>query len=133
MGKVYRLTDRININIDDILVTISPLSIHQKTEIQSAMWKGRTEKNFEEATRGVMLSIKYAVKGISGLTDSSGKEYKLEFENGVVSDQSMDDIFNLGLTDKLSMVCAALVKGIPSDFNIEGVEFVSEVKADPNL
>lgn len=132
MGKVYRLSDRVNVKIDDVIVTISPLSIHQKTEIQSAMWKGRTEKNFEEATKGVMLSIKYAVKGISGLIDVSGKEYKIELQDGVVSDQSMDDIFNLGLTDKLSMVCAALVKGIPSDFNIEGVEFVSEGKADPN-
>lgn len=133
MGKVYRLTDRIKIKIDDIIVTISPLSIHQKTEIQSAMWKGRTEKNFEEATKGVMLSIKYAVKGISGLTDLSGQEYKLEFQDGVLSDQSLDDVFNLGLTDKLSMVCASLIKGIPSEFNIEGVEFVSEGKTDPNL
>jgi hypothetical protein len=133
MGKVYRLSDRIKIKIDDIIVTISPLSIHQKTEIQSAMWKGRTEKNFEEATKGVMLSIKYAVKGISGLTDLSGQEYKLEFQDGVLSDQSLDDVFNLGLTDKLSMVCASLIKGIPSEFNIEGVEFVSEGKTDPNL
>lgn len=133
MGKVYRLSDRIKIKIDDIIVTISPLSIHQKTEIQSAMWKGRTEKNFEEATKGVTLSIKYAVKGISGLTDLSGQEYKLEFQDGVLSDQSLDDVFNLGLTDKLSMVCASLIKGIPSEFNIEGVEFVSEGKTDPNL
>jgi hypothetical protein len=80
-----------------------------------------------------MLSIKYAVKGISGLTDLSGQEYKLEFQDGVLSDQSLDDVFNLGLTDKLSMVCASLIKGIPSEFNIEGVEFVSEGKTDPNL
>jgi hypothetical protein len=130
MSRIYKRSDRISVKIDDITLKLSPLSIDQKVEIQTAMINGRKDGDIVQATKGVCLSIKYSVKGVEGIQDGDGNDYKLEFDGDNLSDQCVDDLLNLELHRKLALVCASIVNGIPTEFSdergnlMEGVEFV---------
>jgi hypothetical protein len=138
MAKIYRRTDRIKIKIDDVTVTVSPLSSHEKAEIQSEMIKF-VKGDVKAGQHGICLSLKYAVKDIEGIEDSNGSNYSLKFENGYLSDECVDDLLNMEITGKLSQVCASLSNGVPTEFrdregnNLAGVEFVKAASPAPNV
>lgn len=141
MPKIYKRTDKIKLKIDEVIVTISPLSLSQKSEVQVLMNAGVTNRDIKSMQEGVVLILKYGLKDIEGLTDSDGRPYKLEFENDILKDECIEDLFNIELHHKLVNVCSSLLKGISNKITdslgnpIEGVEFVStksEVKSDPN-
>jgi hypothetical protein len=137
MARIYKRTDRISVKIDDIVVKLAPLTISQKTEIQQAMLEGSKKTDIREATRGIALAIQYSVKGIEGVQDSDGNPYALQFEGGNLTEACVDDLMNLELTRKLTLVCVAMVKGVPSKFtdeqdkDLEGVELVNPSKGEP--
>lgn len=139
MARVYKRTDRIPVKIDDVILKLSPLSFDQKMEIMQLLIEGKTKGDFPKATRGVMLSLKYSIKGIEGLTDSDNQPYKLEFENAEsLTDDCVSELLNLSINMKLSQVCAGLVNGIKDTLTdhegniLEGVELLnrSEEKND---
>lgn len=136
MAKIYRRSDRIAVKVDDITVHLAPLTLHQKTDVQQAMIAGRMQTDIKEASRGIALSIKYAVKGIDGVECADGKPYTLEFNGDDLTDACVDDLLNLELVQKLAMICGALANGIPSEFTdskgnpIEGVEIFKPQKED---
>lgn len=137
MARIYKRTDRIAVKIDDIVVKLAPLSLDQKTEIQQAMIHGKVKGDLKELTKGIALSIRYAVKSIEGVQDSDGNPYKVEVDsNGDLTKECVDDLMNLELTAKLSMVCASMVNGIPSEFKdndgipMSGVEVVKQVQVE---
>lgn len=111
MARIYRLTDRIPVKIDGITVTISPLSFDQKIELQSLMLQAKADPMF--AVKGARLAIKYAVKGIEGLEDSSGQPYIVLVENGQLSDECVDDLLNLQENSKIITLCSQLINGVP--------------------
>ncbi len=137
MAKIYKRSDRITVKIDEVTVKLAPLTLDQKTQIQDAMMNGRTKADLKELTRGIALSMKFALKGIDGVEDSDGNQYQLKFEGDEVSDTCIDDLMNLEVTQKLSLVCASLVNGIPNKFTdennkaLKGVEIVKSEKATP--
>lgn len=138
MSRIYKRSDRIVVRIDGITVRLAPLSLMQKTEIQQAMINGSTRGDLQEATRGVVLALKYSIKGMEGVEDSDGAAYKLEMdEAGDLTDECISDLFNLEMKDKLAMVCGQMVNAIPaSHFTnekneaLEGVEIVRESKVE---
>lgn len=133
MARIYRTTDRIPVKVDDVTVLISPLTFEQKSEVQEAMM-GFANGDVKAATRGVVLSIKYALKGIEGVEDADGKPYELSLENGCLTDEAVSDMLNLHCTEKLAIVCSSLLNGVPTGFKdndgnpIKGVEFVKKAK-----
>lgn len=138
MARIYKRTDRISVKIDDVMFKVAPLSIDQKLEIQQAMLNGRVKGDLKEATRGLILSLKCSIKSVEGIVDGDGNPYQLKFENDLLSDESIDDLLNLQLTKKLTMVCATLANGIPDEFTdesgvkLEGVEIVREGNPSKN-
>lgn len=129
MSKIYRISDRIRLKVDDIEVAISPLSFNQKMNVQAEVLKGDSMS----AMRGAALAIKYALKEISGLKCSDGDQYELEFSDDVLSDRCLDDLFNLRVSEKLALVSLNLLQGVPDEFvdpnsgqAIEGVSMVEE-------
>ena len=132
MARIYKISDRIPVKIDDLTITISPLTIDQKTEIQQYMIESRLNRDIRLATKGVVSAIKYSVKGVSGIVDSSGHPYNLEFDsNGHLTDACVNDLLNLENHSKLALVCSSLIQGIPEEFvdeqgrKLEGVEFLN--------
>lgn len=123
MARIYRTTDRIKLKIDDIIVTISPLSASQKAEINT-YHMDFAKGNIESATNAVVTAMKYAIKDIEGVEDADGKPYELEFDGDYLSDDCVSDLLNLELNGKLQTVACSLANGVPNDFDLEGVEFV---------
>jgi hypothetical protein len=136
MARIYKRTDRITVKIDDIIVKLGPLSLHQKTEVQVAMMKGAKNTDIREATRGLALAIQYSVKGIDGVVDGDGP-YQLKFDNEILTEACVDDLMNMELASKLSLVCAGMINGVPNEFTdskqnpLAGVEIVNPEKTDP--
>lgn len=142
MARIYKRSDRIKIKIDEVTVTIAPLSLEQKTVAQSLMAQGKINRDYNLITKGIISLIKSAVKDIDGLENQDGTKYRLSFDGDSLSDESIDDLFNIELHKKLVMVCSSLVVSIPSQFvdeqglPIEGVSVLetekTAVTADPN-
>jgi hypothetical protein len=134
--RIYKRSDRIVVKINDVVVKLAPLTLDQKTEIQSAMFKGM-KGDLEAATQGVKLAIKYSVKAINGVVDSDNADYRLEFDSaGELADSSINDLLNMEISDTLAVVCASMTKGVPKDFKdqkgnpLDGVEVVNPSKED---
>lgn len=134
MAKIYRTTDRISLQVGELKVIISPLTTHQKSAVEDAV--DGTSAGLMSAAR---LAIKFAVKSIDGLTDAKDKKYTVELdENNEVTDSSIDDIFNIHETPRISAIAMNLINGVPSRFfdamtgkPLEGVEFIEEKKDTP--
>ncbi len=140
MARIYKRTDRICVKIDDITVKIAPLTLHQKAEIQHAMILGRTKTDIKEASKGIALAVKYGVKGIDGVQDSDGNPYQLKMDSeGNLSDEAVDDLLNLEMTQKLVMICSGMVNGVQTSFTdsdgkaLDGVEIVDTPKQEAEL
>jgi hypothetical protein len=127
--RIYKLSDRIPIKIDDIFIKVAPLSLIQKSTIQQKMLEGQKANDLIVLTQAVTMALKYSLKNISGLVDGNGEEYRLVFgDDGYLTDECVDDLLNMPLTPKLTQVCATMAAGIPAAFEIEGVSFVEDSK-----
>jgi hypothetical protein len=130
MARIYKRTDRITVRIDDITVKLAPLTVDQKTEIQTLMADGAKLRDLKKMTQAIALSIQYGMKGIEGVKDGDGNDYRLEFEGDSLKASCVDDLMNLEVRDKLTLVCSAMVNGVPKTFTdeqqkaIDGVEIV---------
>jgi hypothetical protein len=139
MSKIYKRTDRIKLQIDDLVVTISPLSIHIKTEAAAMMAQGKIKADYALLTNAIILMIKHSVKNIEGLKNHDGSDYKVELEDNCLKDETIEDLFNIEMHKKLTMICSNLMTSIPDSFidergnKIEGVEVLSvEGSKNPN-
>jgi len=133
--KIYSTKDRIKIAIDDIVVSITPLTYAQKKEIQTMLIKGREPGNENLYIDASHDAIKYAIKDVKGFTNTSGEEYKLEFQDGILSDECIDDLLNTEVSARLTAICLDLVNGIPSDLvdpvtlkPMEGVSIINPTR-----
>ena len=130
MAKIYRTTDRVKVNIDDVTVKLAPLTLSQKKEIQGHLYKSVTEKDMQAAQDAAILAVKYSLKSIKGLYDQNDEEYQLQMDNNTVSDECIDDLLNIEISDKLALVCTSLLHGINKEIvdpntnkKIEGISF----------
>lgn len=131
MSKIYRATDLIPLHIDELVVKISPLTYKQKMDIQGELLKG----DARSAMNAAAMAVKCSVKDIQGLKDLEGNDYKLQFENGVITEACWDDLQNIQESQKLTLVCLNLINSVPREFvnpetgkKIEGVKIISEDK-----
>lgn len=126
MARVFRLSDRIELDFEGGLkVKIAPLSRHQKHQIQDAIVKGN-------AVEGASLAVKFAVKSIQGLEDVDGNPYELSFENGVLTDECLEDLFNMEESARLTATCVNLLNSVGQDLP-EGVSLAEKkYKAQKN-
>jgi len=125
MAKIYRMSDRIPVKIHDLKVVIGPLDIHQKMSVEEAA----ASSGLLKAT---IQAMKYAIKDIEGLIDKDGNEYELNRDpDGSLTDECLNDLFNIEHSYALSSVCLNLLTNIPDEFmdpntgeKLDGVEFV---------
>jgi hypothetical protein len=109
MAKVYRVTDRIKVQIDDVTFEISPLTVMQKADI-----KGLVKRQGGEVVSGgdqmVREAIRQSVKSVSGLVCVNGEPYVLAFKDGVLTDEAVDDLSNIpSVSEKLVVTVGAHV------------------------
>lgn len=118
---IWRKSDRIKVRIgkgeDAIVLVVSPLTQHEKAQTSALISKGSESKNTTDIMNGVMLAIKYAVKGIENVVNSDGSPYELKFtDEGILSDESLEDIMNLPQAAMVTYISSNLVNGVPSKF-----------------
>lgn len=138
MATIYKLTDKLTVNIHDMSIQISPLSFHHKMQIQNLVQEGISKQDSSQIIKGTSLAVKYCVKGISGITDAEGDEYALSFgEDGFLTDECVEELLNMEYSTEVAQVCSTLAgKGIPSDQFLDaqgnpiaGVKLVRNLKA----
>ena len=129
--KIYSLTDKIPVKIGDITISISPLSTIQKAEIQGLMLKTvKDPENTLPAMQASNLCVKYSLKEIKGVEMADGTSFGLQFEDGVLTDDCVEQLNNSELGTLLHQTCLNLLKGIPNTFvdeygnELKGVEMV---------
>lgn len=128
MARIYRTSDRIPVRIDDIEVKLSPLSRHQKAEVTKLI-SGFSRGDITSTQEGVVLAIRMSLKEIKGVEYSDGTPYKLEFdEEGLITEECIEELLNLEMSQKLTMVCSNLMTGIPSQFTYESGEPIEGVE-----
>jgi hypothetical protein len=136
MARIYKRSDRIKVQVHDITLHIAPLSLSQKKEIQSHLYKATTEKDLNSAQEASVLSVKYSVKRVEGLYDSNDEEYKLKFDsNDNLSEETIDDLLNIEHSTKISMVCNSFIGGVSKEVidpetgkPLEGISFPESEK-----
>ena len=82
--------------------------------------------------QAIVKALKVSLKDIKGVVeDDEGTEYKLEFIDGEVSDECINDLLNMPYSNKISTICTSLLAGVPDKIlDAEGkpLEGVSIVK-----
>ena len=135
MTIIYRVTDRIKVKVGDMEFKLSPLSLSQKNELQTIAFKGQQTGNQADILEAASKAIKYCVKEVSGIYDTGGNEYKMDFDDsGCLSDECVDDLLNLECGLAVMNMCAAMSRSTPEEFTnpdgtkMEGVKRVHTEK-----
>lgn len=126
--KIIRASDIVQIKINTLEIKVKPLTYGKRIEMAKfvTVKDGKEVQNYADT---MMFLIKNTVKGIK----SDGEELALEFENDVLSDDSMTDVMgllegNVEAFKDITIISSAAGKKIPKIINpedgkeIEGVE-----------
>ena len=119
MAVIYKTTDKIRYKIGEIEVALSPLSSQQKAQLTETMSKA-AKGDYSAAMEGSLLTIQNCLKEISGVTNSDGSPYELEFQDGILTRECAEDLTNMEQSTSLVQLCAQYLAGIPSELP-EGV------------
>jgi len=135
--RIFKTSDEISIKIDDVTVIVSPLTYEHKVEVQAFMLKAAKgdAEGISAGMEGARLAIKYAVKRVDNVTHVDGTPYEVKMENKVLSDETLNELCNCEITDKLYNVCCQLLASIPKQFidpvskkPMKGVSFSKNLK-----
>ena len=127
MITVYKTSDEVELNFGEVSIWISPLTFEQKAKIQAtANLSGGA--SVEDQLKASYLAIKYAVKRCSGIQYSDGSDYKLVLENGMLTDECADNIYNTELSNSLANYCVNLINGIPNHVTLPNGDIDETVK-----
>lgn len=133
--KIYKLTDRLKVKINDVEVALAPLTYAQKSEIQSYMMKA-AKGDIDAGMAGARLAISYSLKDVKGIENCDGSEYKLDMENNVISNDCMEELLNSEMSNELTLIAVQMLVGIPKVFvnpndgkELVGVQIVNPKKA----
>lgn len=90
-----RQSDRVRISVGKTVFILGPLSQIQKIELSECSRIDTNGDSVYDLTRAQTLLVKYGLKGLEGVTDGDDDPYQLTFENGVLSDECISEVFSL--------------------------------------
>jgi len=108
MATIYETSDRINVKVGGVDVTISPLTRKQKADVLAQIVVGE----YLEATA---LAMKYAIKDVEGLEKTDGSKYELKSEVDGLTDDTVDNLLNMTIATDLGQLCIKLANGVPKE------------------
>lgn len=129
---IYKPTDKVDVQIGDVTLTICPLSRGQRIKLLAAMdesakggfsQKGNLEIAYE--------TIKMSVKGINapGYQTADGSEISMQLDDsGALSEESLELLLALLGTQKLAVLAGSMLSETISQWNIPGVEIIGLAK-----
>lgn len=132
--RIYKTSSRIEVKIEGLSIFVSPLSYHHKMELQDLMVKA-ADGDMDSAMKAIVKALKVSVKDIQGVRtlNESGEDvpYVLEFQGDEVSDDCINDLLNMPISNKITAVCTSLLGGVsdkimgPDGKPLEGVSIVA--------
>lgn len=120
------------IAIGEITFHVQPLNEQTKVALMNLAISAE-RGNFEAAVDLTRKAVKHSLKKLDGVFLSSGEIYKLRFENGdhaPLTDECVDELMNLGCSQKMALTCMSLLNGISDPLvdsqgrRIEGVRLL---------
>lgn len=108
----YRPNDLVKIKIGEAIFHISPLKYGQKTEIL-ALSSPQNGVVFTDVAQGSYKLIKYCVKKVENIVYPDGTALSLSMVDGILTDESAEELMNLSITGDLIMTCQNLLNGVP--------------------
>jgi hypothetical protein len=109
---VRKTTQSVPVEIDGVTFMFRPLSMAEKTELMSSLDRDNSPSALLAWTKSV---IARSLRDIRGLTNEDGTDYRATFDGGMLSNESMDDLLNLPIADKIMLVGGLFIKGVPQD------------------
>lgn len=138
--RIYKTTDILEYKIKsedgELSVFISPLSLAQRSRLQSIMSKA-VDGDLQAATQATILAFKMGLKKVKGIvcSDEEGKDipYVLEIVDGELTDNCVDDLLNMPISNKMGAIIGSLITGV-NDLKgqdgkaLEGISFLGVSK-----
>lgn len=100
MHSILRMRDRIKLTVNGIEFVLKPLTVMEQAEIATHK-KIEAGETVEDLLMQSFAYIKFSLKDIKGIKDSTGEEYKLEFDGDYLSDDCVSEIFTLNLGEEM--------------------------------
>lgn len=127
---VYKMSDRIPVEIGDVKFWVSPLSYGQKMELASCSTMVSGEQKID-GPRFATLLIKFSVKEVEGITNFDGTPYELQFDkDGTLSQECLDEILQIEQSPGLLKAATHLFTSM-TDYELDGVKI--DMKAVKNV
>lgn len=118
---IYKLSDRIPVEVGGLKFWLSPLSYSQRIAIADAT-KMQSGVEVIDSRKIAFLSVKFSVKEVEGIKNADGSDYSLEFDaDGCLSDDCVSELMNLDSCPKLVTAASLLIREI-KEHEIEGVK-----------
>lgn len=118
--KILRITDKIAVKYEGVEVIISPLTHSQKMEISESL-KLKAGQETIDYQRTSILTLKYAIKEVKGLTTYEDEPYKLEFDDTGLTEECVSELMTaLASTPIFIAINSALANVL--DTKLDGVE-----------
>ncbi len=114
---VLRTTDRIPVTMGEITLWVSPMSLQEKAECVSKGSENQHLMLFE----ALKCSIKEIDTGDADITFSDGSPVEFEFQNGRLTDESLEILAQIVGITPISNLSSKLITGL-SDLEINGVK-----------
>lgn len=127
MARIYKLSTKIPVKINDAIFQLSPLSIAQKDEITCMLAEVQSEglKAAPKMLAATRLALKYAIKGLDGVFEDDAElvPFVLTFDSeGNLDNDSLEALSNFEYSGKLNEVIMSLISGFSQKNKIEDVE-----------
>lgn len=110
--KIARLSDRFVIKLEEVEITIAPLSGRQKLEMTSMIKQGDDGKLYLDKISQELFLIKHSVKSIKGLKDFDESEYKLEFSGEELTEECADELLGFLVNSYFTVANTQVMSGI---------------------
>lgn len=108
------MSDRYRIEAGGVTFTISPLTRGQKIQINDCVKNisGNMEPDIFEMQ---CLYLRFGLKAVEGVTYSDGEPFILTFENGELSDESLDEVLNIPQKAEIMTAAWQFLNGAPDE------------------
>ncbi len=98
--------------MEEVEITIAPLSGRQKLEMTSMIKQGDDGKLYLDKISQELFLIKHSIKSIKGLKDFDDGEYNLVLSDGEMTDECADELLGFLVNSYFTVANTQVMSGI---------------------
>lgn len=110
------------ITISNIKIKVTPLTFQQKEHARSIAAVGLKNNSQTELADSVYYSLRCAIKGVEGISYSDGTSFNPEFEDNILSVESLQELLSVSVNESIMGSITALINDFSKEnLDIDGV------------